>query len=77
MTQHEVVHDRLLPLSEVRQRTSKSRSAIYAALRTSPPTFPRPIKDGFSSRWLESEIEAWIAARVAARDHSKVAAMPA
>jgi len=60
--------DRLLPLAEVIRRTSKSRSAIYAEMRTTPPTFPRPIKDGNSSRWLESEVSAWVAARIAERD---------
>lgn len=67
-TTNSAAHGRLLPLSEVIRRTSKSRTAIYAAMRTSPPTFPRPIKDGFSSRWLESEVDAWVTARVAERD---------
>jgi len=62
-----VVPERLLTLSEVIQRTRKSRSAIYAALRTTPPTFPRPIKDGISTRFVESEVLAWIAARIAER----------
>jgi predicted DNA-binding transcriptional regulator AlpA len=61
--------ERLLPLSEVMHRTSKSRSAIYAAMRAKPkPTFPLAIKDGISSRWLESEIDAYIRLRVAERD---------
>ncbi len=60
--------ERLLPLSEVIRRTSKSRSAIYAGMRANPPTFPTCCKDGISSRWLESEIDAYIRSRVAERD---------
>jgi len=30
--------------------------------------FPAPIKIGVKSAWIEAEIEAWIAGRVAARD---------
>ena len=65
--------ERLIPLSEVMRRTCKSRTGIYAAIRANPPTFPRPIKDGFSSRWLESEIAAWLAGRVAERDKAAAA----
>ena len=65
---HNDAPERLLALSEVIQRTHKSRSAIYAAMRTTPPTFPLPIKDGISSRWLESGINAWVAERVRERD---------
>lgn len=65
--------ERLIPLSEVMRRTCKSRTAIYAAIRANPPTFPAPIKDGFSSRWIESEVASWLAKRVAERD-AKVAA---
>jgi predicted DNA-binding transcriptional regulator AlpA len=64
------VPTRLLPLAEVIRRTSKSRTSIYAGIRTEPPKFPRPIKDGFSSRWIEREVDAWIADKIAARDKS-------
>jgi len=60
--------ERLLPLSEVIRRTSKSRSAIYAGMRANPPTFPLPVKDGVSSRWVESEVEAYVRTRIAERD---------
>lgn len=65
--------ERLLNLREVRFLTGKGRSGIYAEMRINPPKFPRPIKDGCSSRWLESEVIAWMNVRVAARD-AKVAA---
>jgi len=68
MLTHIGAADRLLNLREVLTRTGKARSGVYASMRADPPTFPRPIKDGFSSRWLESEVLAWIQARIAARD---------
>jgi predicted DNA-binding transcriptional regulator AlpA len=60
--------ERLLPLSEVMRRTSKGRSAIYAAIRCKPPRFPLPVKDGISTRWVESEIDGYIRSRIAERD---------
>jgi len=60
--------ERLLPLSEVMRRTGKSRSGIYAAMRTNPPTFPLPVKDGVSSRWVDSEIDAYNRRLIAQRD---------
>ena len=65
--------ERLLPLSEVMRRTGKGRSSIYAAIRTTPPRFPLPVKDGISTRWVESEIDGYIRSRIAERD-AKVAA---
>ncbi len=53
---------RLLRLCEVRHRTGKSGSDVYA-----DPTFPRPIKIGKrASAWVESEVDAWIHDRIAA-----------
>ena len=53
----------LLKLPEVEACTGKSRSSIYG-----DPTFPRPIKIGTrASAWIESEVMAWIEARIAER----------
>ena len=52
---------RLLRLPEVRERTGHSTSIIYA--------HPRPVKTGPRSvGFVESESEAWIRDRIAARD---------
>jgi prophage regulatory protein len=59
-------HPRLLRLREVLHRTGMSRSRVYACMASEQ--FPRPVKLGRTSAWLESEIEAWIAAKVAQRD---------
>ena len=47
---------------EVERRTGKCRSSIYA-----DPTFPRRVSIGPRAvGWLAHEVDAWIAARVAA-----------
>lgn len=50
---------------KVEDRTGLSRSTIYAGIRAG--TFPKPIQLGAQSvGWLESEIDQWLADRVAA-----------
>lgn len=54
-------------LREVRRRTGKSRSGIYRGIANG--TFPAPVKIGErTSAWVESEVEAWISARISERD---------
>ena len=56
--------DRFLPLPEVKTRTRLSRATIYA--RQKAGTFPKAIQLGPRTvGWLQSEIDAWIADRVA------------
>jgi len=57
---------RLIPLSEVTRLTGRRRSRIYAEIKAG--RFPQIVRDGASSRWVESEIFAWNAARVRERD---------
>jgi prophage regulatory protein len=53
----------VLRFPAVKDRVSLSRSAIYAAIKRN--AFPPPIKLGErASGWLESEIDAWLAARI-------------
>jgi prophage regulatory protein len=55
----------ILRLPKVQERTGLSRSSIY--LRASEGTFPQPIKLGTrASGWIADEIDAWIAAQIAA-----------
>lgn len=57
----------VLRLPSVIARTGLSRSSIY--LRISEGQFPAPIPLGPRAvGWLDSDIEAWLAARVQARD---------
>ena len=51
--------ERILRLSDVKERTGLSRSTIY--LYVSDGIFPRPINLGARCvGWLESEIDTWI-----------------
>jgi prophage regulatory protein len=55
------VADRLLNLREVCRTVCLGRSAIYAAMKAG--TFPKSRKASAAKvAWLESEIQAWIAA---------------
>lgn len=56
---------RILRLREVIARTGLSRSTIYE--RVGKGEFPRQIALGPNSAgWIETEVEAWIASRIAA-----------
>lgn len=57
---------RLLPLAEVEKRIGLRKTAIYA--RIGAGSFPRPVMLGASARWVESEVDGWIADQIAARD---------
>ena len=57
-----------LPRAEVERRVGLRRSAIYRRIRDK--CFPQPVRDIGSETvwWLESEIEDWQRARIAARE---------
>jgi prophage regulatory protein len=56
--------DRFIRLPEVKVQTGRSRSAIYAEMADG--SFPRCIKiSSHSVAWLQSEITAWMEARIA------------
>ena len=55
----------LLKITDVQQRTRLSRSSIYSFMTAGK--FPRAIKIGAHSRWLESEVNAFIHALADAR----------
>jgi prophage regulatory protein len=60
---------RLLKLPAVIAKAGKSRSGIYEAVKAG--TFPAPVETGpHAVAWVEAEIDAWIAAKIAARDES-------
>ncbi len=57
----------ILRRPEVEARTGLGCSTIYDGIKAG--TFPAPVQLGPKSvGWVESEINAWLAARVAARD---------
>ncbi|HEY3599724.1 MAG TPA: AlpA family transcriptional regulator [Paraburkholderia sp.] len=49
---------RIIRLPEVCNMVGLSRSVIY--VRIKEKKFPAPIKLGYSSGWIESEVQAWI-----------------
>lgn len=63
---------RLIDRAEVERLVGMKRSAIY--VRMSAGLFPKPVSIGGTPekatavRWIESEIDAWVAARIAERD---------
>jgi prophage regulatory protein len=57
---------RLLRLPEVLDRTGLGRTSLYVAMKSG--AFPAPAHlGGRIVAWSESEVDAWIAARLAAR----------
>jgi len=57
-------HQKLLRLAEVQNRVPYSRSTIYSKIERGE--FPRPHNLGARAvAWLESDVDEWIAARVA------------
>lgn len=58
---------RLLRRRTVEEMTGLRRAAIYK--RMADGTFPRTVKlDGRAVAWVEAEVAAWVADRIAARD---------
>lgn len=52
-------NERLLRLREVKERTGLGSSTIYRYIQAG--TFPAPVKiGGFTARWRESQVVAWI-----------------
>lgn len=58
----------LLRLPDVMARTTLTRSAVYNLMASGH--FPRPVKIGGGklNAWPANEIDAWIEARIAARE---------
>lgn len=59
---------KLLRINAVIQVTSLKKSSIYENIKSGK--FPEPVKIGFASAWLESEVEEWIRQRASERRRS-------
>lgn len=59
---------RLLPLAEVENRVGLRKTAIYE--RIGREEFPKPVTLGTTVRWVESEVDDWIDARIRERDQA-------
>jgi len=63
----------LIKLERVKDRISLSKTTIYAWAALG--LFPKPVSFGHGmSRWVEEEINAWIEARIKARDERAASA---
>jgi prophage regulatory protein len=61
----------LIKLAEVQKRTALSRSSIYA--KVAAGRFPKPVKQGASSVWVDTEVQGWIDALIESRDQQHAA----
>ena len=52
----------LLTVSEVAKMLKVNRNFVYKLIKDG--LFPKPVKLGRSSRWLKSEVEAWLQERI-------------
>ena len=63
------IHSRIIRRPELESRFGLKRSTIYDAIKAG--TFPAPIRLGARAvGWLETEIDSWINARIAASRQS-------
>lgn len=68
MTENDLKPQRLLKLPEVMARVGLAKATIYTRIQNGG--FPKPVSLGSSSRWVESEIDVWIADLVIERDRA-------
>lgn len=65
-TTSQQIQTTLIRRREVERLTALSRSRLYALMKEG--SFPAPIRLGsMSVAWLESEVQGWIAERIAER----------
>ena len=61
---------RFLPVKEVVRRTSLSRATVYRLVQAGE--FPKPVTlTGARTAWVETEVTAWMQARLAGRDSDR------
>ncbi|HDU8567272.1 TPA: AlpA family transcriptional regulator [Morganella morganii] len=57
-----LLDDPLVDMKEITKLTGLTDKWFYKLIQKGQ--FPKPIKLGCSSRWLKSEVEAWLQARI-------------
>lgn len=58
-----VLHDQFVDMKFITQLTGLTDKWFYKLIQDG--VFPKPIKLGRSSRWLQSEVEVWLQQRIA------------
>lgn len=61
-TDYSVLNDQLVTMEFITKRTGLTDKWFYKLIKDGE--FPKPIKLGRSSRWLQSEVEAWLQQRI-------------
>ncbi|AJJ58386.1 helix-turn-helix transcriptional regulator [Yersinia pseudotuberculosis] len=61
-TEYSVLNDQLVTMAFITKLTGLTDKWFYKLI--SLGQFPRPIKLGRSSRWLQSEVEIWLQQRI-------------
>lgn len=62
-TDTRVLNDQFVDMKFITQLTGLTDKWFYKLIQDG--AFPKPIKLGRSSRWLQSEVEAWLQQRIA------------
>ncbi|MGN7915255.1 helix-turn-helix transcriptional regulator [Enterobacter sp. 22466] len=62
-TTADLLNDKLVDMAFIAEFTGLSDKWFYKLIQDG--LFPKPIKMGRSSRWLRSEVEAWVQQRIA------------
>lgn len=62
-THRSLLSDRMVDMAFITEFTGLSDKWFYKLIQEG--LFPKPIKMGRSSRWLRSEVEAWVQQRIA------------
>ena len=61
-TDYSVLNDQLVTMAFITRLTGLTDKWFYFLIKNGE--FPKPIKLGRSSRWLQSEVEAWLKQRI-------------
>jgi prophage regulatory protein len=61
-----IVQPRLIRFPAVQERVGMGRTAVYELIKAGK--FPRPVKVGAASAWIDAEITRWIEELAARRD---------
>jgi len=64
-TDHSLGNARLIRLGAVQERVGMGRTAVYKLIKDGQ--FPRPVKVGAASAWIDVEITRWIEQLAASR----------
>lgn len=62
-TSTSILNDKFVDMAFITQLTGLTDKWFYKLIQDG--IFPKPIKLGRSSRWLQSEVEAWLQQRIA------------